>query len=1335
MPAVPGSPPAATHVAAESAAVDHLAWETKVTRWGVLGVNLTKSLEALDATELRRLNNAVTRQGGGFITRPGLTTFAFGGTEIHSITILNDPNSATYTYFWGIDGTLQRGQLGALNGISAGFSGAPLCFTPWQSELSGEPWMFVADANKMVKATRTSPALPIGLPKATQPSSVAIAEILRTSIASFDASDNTGPANWTAFHITVGDDAASGQPIAPTFSVIPGPQGDALLLTTDPGAVAIGIPYVSAGSAPKNMDLSILQGGPTVATDDDIVHIWLWLDNPAAIDEIRLYLVCSAFTPALKVLPGMSEFNPSAYMVAFRSSDFARFVAGQESASSAGARVRGSAYLSGYSDPFAQGTARETIDPITGQVVSVPDGTTVPGRTVLPGAKTWLSIGTIGIPVRRGDFVRIGAAGSEGVDWSTITGLCVAVRTNTNEAVGVAFDDCYLTGGGNVDSAEVDAQPFDYRVINIDRRTRAQSNPSDVMTTTIDALRQRVVVQPAAYGDANIYQELYRRGGQLVDNWYGPVATNAVDGAQLVDNTADVEASAAGTLEIDNDQPVTTAEADGDAVFAEPLNFLFGPIDEYLLGGGDRYRPGDLYWCKRGRPDSWPAVNHRPVCPPSETLMNGGMYASQGFVFSRERMYSVQIGIGEGTEVSTSPTNCAHGLIGRMGMAIGVGGIFFVSRDAVRVTQGGESKTISDAIRPLFRGESVAGYFPIDFTEPDAISLAVHGDDLWFGFQDTEGDQVWWIYSIIYDNWRFYSFAVPVRAVYSDQRIETGLRLLAGGVASGQGYTHSGFTDAGVAFTGRARTGALFGETREEKLLGDITFWGNAQGSSLSLQTRLNNDVVENAAQTIGASVLDDRYLFQPFGHQPQHAQTLSLDLSWSSMPAAYPSFHQFGVGIAIQPEITMLRTTTWQSLNPGGESYLTSCWIDCDTFGEDITLVIEGLRNGNLVGVFGPFTINSNAGRRIWRSWPAVKVDMVRIRPADNCAEWMLFGQGWQHRPEPPNIAVWDSGFENLGDTYYTGLDLGVNTGGANKQVQVEVDGVPLADPATGLLYWTINTTGNRLVHLTLPWGRGHIYRFIALDTNLGLLYSHKWYVEAEPSEQHNWNQNFTIAGTLADKWIKGILLECDSFNATKQVNVEVDGIAVPGGPFPVIANGRKVVQIAFPQRLGRVFRIFPADNLPGRLYSVGWLFDEEPYQLTRFETQEQRHGFDEWHLMVYGQITYKANSEVTMTVQVYGQDANLLATHAYSLPATNTQKSMVPLKPNASKGVLYKYIFTSSEGFWLYRDESYIQIQGWTGGATTKVKPFGNDDLDRSRDMRNAVLTASRAGGLADN
>lgn len=1345
-------------IAAESPAVDHVQWKTDIVRYGVAGVNLATGIDGLAPMELRRLTNGVTQLNGGIHTRPGLTRVIGGGSRIHSASRLNDPKDGISILIWGVDDQIASGNSGGFTFLLGGFSGNPLSISRWESEYSGEPWAYIADSARMGKVNPEGVALQIGLPTAAQPSSIVVQDPLVTEACSFTASDGTDSGSWTPI-------AGFGTDGHPSDTPTIYGAGDTQIVV---GPGSSGKSFYSGMSIPHVVNLSTLPkpGGGTIdSTDQDLIHFWLRVTNPEIISEVRIYFVTGPYTDGQ--IPGVStssvgtQPNGSAYARAFRMSDYAAFIALNGTALDAASKQRTAAIAAALevekragrhktdtnTTVANQGTAITTADLQQRQALANSQFRPLMGSPVdlissaqLPGADVWVEYGIIGRPLRKADFLKIGQAGEEGFGWADVSGVVIVILTNAAAITTISFMDMYLTGGYDPDTSESDSQYYDYRICNVDKRTGARSNPSDVMYTTAEnkdvlgypTARQLITIYPQVYGDSAIYQEVYRRGGSLGDTWYGPVADNkdTGNGQPLVDTMNDITALATGTIELDHDQPVTTTDEAGNAVYNQPLGFLLPtPINGYLIGGGDIYRPGDIYWCKQSEPDHWPAFNHQQVCPPSETLMNGGVYGGQAFVFSRERMYAVQVGSGD-PPVSSSPTDCAEGLIGRWAMTTGPGGIYFVSRDALRVTQGSVSKPLSDKIRPLFHGETIEGlYSPIDFTQPDQIRLGIHGDDLWFGFIDTTGHRVWWVLSLIYETWRCVVFGKATCFVYSDPGITAGLRLLVGGDATGYAYEHTGISDDGIQFEVKTRTGAIYSGSREEKLLGDISVYGDFTNTDFNVTALLDVEQVVNVVGTAGSTNGYREYIFQPFGRQPQHASSISLDITWLSGNATPTALFQYGIATAIQPEITMTRATTWQPLNTNGEAYLTGCWIDCDTFGDDVAVAVEALRGG-VPATLANLVINSDAGRRLWFDWPAAHVDMVRLRPSASCSPWMLFGQGWLWRPEPAHLPIMDSGLVNLGDTYYTGLDLEVDTDGVSKTVCVEVDGTLLSDPATGFPYWTFSSSTRRVVHLTLPWGRGHIYRFYSTDAVPVLLYTSKWYVAEEPSEQTNWNQNFTIAGTLADKWIKGILLECDTFGQTKLVNVDVDGVPVPSGPFPVIANGRSVVQIAFPQVLGRVFRIFPADHFPGRLYSSAWLFDQEPYQLTRFETQEIRLGIDDWKVATYGQITYKAAAPVNLQCLIYGQDAQIIATDDYTLPAT-TGKAMTPFRPHARKGVLYKFILTSAAGFWLYREESWIEFQPWQGGATTKVKVVGNDDLDESRSMVNAGLVASRSGG----
>jgi hypothetical protein len=1304
--------------AAESPAVDHQPWRHPPIPLGQ-GVNLAKSVEQLAPGELARLTNGVIRAGGEIDTRWGLTQLLAGGTLYHSAYRLNDPNDSTYTRFWGLDGSLGRAQAGALDVVDGGYSGDPLTFATTGVPATAEPYLFVADRSRMRKITRTGSILPIGLPKPETPAT-AIVSILTTNIASFDTGDQTDSSRWQGTPGT--DDSEPPLPTGtPSRADVTGLQGDCVEFTTDPGSAVggytstLGLTYVSP------LDLTKLQGGTHDAADDDMIHLWMRVDKPGILEELRVYFVVSpGFDPA--VVPGTSEsVNQQAYWKAFRAHDFTSAIELAEGTVAGGVTARARALVDQFFEDNRFGDRRDDI-------VQTHIAQRDPGRQqapqTQPGRNVWSEFGCIGNPLRRRDFMKIGDSGVAATDWANVTGIIITVKTLSNEAIKLAFDDWFLTGGYELDSSTPGAQKYDVRVTDYDPRTGAESNPSDTQDDAdhLDCLRQAIVVTPVANADGAIRQRAYIRGGvSLTDDWYY-AGENDANGGEIVINDNEDTLLAAGGVEIDHDQPITTVNDDGDEVLAQSVPVILGPVLGFLLALGDPYRPGEVYRSKRNQPDHWPPDAHVTVCPAAEELMNGAIMGAQVMLFSRARGYFLQIDT-DGTMVPM-PTDCADGLAGRWAITTGPGGVFFVARDAVRVTTGGASQSISDLLRPLFRGETVNGYYPIDFTEPNSLRLGVIGDDLWFSFKDTNGSYVAWVLSFTYKTWRHVQFAQAIGCVVDEPVQGGGVHALVGGRA-GKAFLHAptAYTDDGTDIVVTARTGALtFGLPREEKLLGDLQVQATMAGADLTVQTFLNGETTSNTAAVVTGSAGFGTYGFEPFGTQPQHARSLSVELTWNGTTAVRPQVQQLTVSYAPQPPITLNRPTQWEPLTPN-EGYLKGCWIDSDTNGEDRTVYAEVLLGG-VSSIAATLTVNSAAGRRQWFSWPAVHADMVRLRPSDDCVAWMLFGQGWIADPEPARIARWDTNWENVGDAYVTGVDIECHTFGATKQIEVWADGEILES-------FEVSTAWRQTVHLTFDVRtpvRKHLLRLVAADENPGLLYTHTWYYDKEPSEQANWNQNFTTWSSPTDKWLKAFIIECDTFGETKTLQLDVDGVTTDDF-LEVTHDGRLIKNYAFPQVKGRVFRLLPVDSWPSRPYNIIPVFDEEPYALTRWETQELTHGLG-LQIPVRVQVTLRSTTDVTLSLQIKGQSGHVVATDTYTIPSTGGDKQMVWVPLVARKGLLFKWVFTSASEFTLYKPESYVEIQPWGGGEIKFVQPFGDDDQDLTRQMHNAALVAARGG-----
>jgi hypothetical protein len=1319
---------------------------TEIWPFGIGGINLKDQLDAVPVGQYTRLLNFTHTMDRGLTGRPGLTSFATAGTNHHSVRRLNDPQNSTFTRIWGIDQSLYIGQSGALTVIDAGYSGDPLYLLPHRPPLSGDPWMFVADRSRMRKVRFDGTDLPIGLPAPAAAPGVALGTRHTVNIANFEG--DTDPSLWTPNKGFTYDDP----PVAtdlPEILDVTCPDSDdtnAIHFGRIASAVRPTGDYVYFG-VPCVRDLSTFGGG-LAASDDDYIHLWLNFSHPLLIEEFRIYIVVAAsFSPT--VLPGVPDglgSNTDAYVKSFSQADFATYFAAQadQVSDAEAARVRAVRDQSLATQATSQGLRSDNLGrlryirkvPTASAPLNTSAAIADPFRAIAEqgpaGADQWHEMGILGIPVRRSDFQRMGETANR--DWSTVTGLVCMIKTGPNSGPGpvaVRLGNFYLHGGYPPDTGEPGAQPYDYRTTDYDPRTGAESNPGPEMTETafIDALRRQILVTPPAAADGALRQRIYRRGGTNTDDW-NFLGVNTSNGGVFTDATSDDDAGAAGTVETDHYQPVPTVDDTGATVLAQPVPVIFGPANGLLFGLGDPYRPGHLYWCIPGQPDHWGANNNYEVCPPSEELMAGGMYGSQPFCFSRSRLYVIYPNLSGDTQVTVSTTACRRGLVGRHGWAIGLGGIYGIAADGVFVTGGGAEEILSQDIQRLFRGETWEGMSPIDFAFPNVLRLSVWQDDLYLQYQATDGNRYVLVYSLLYKFWKPYTFGKAHSYLLPDEDTPTAL-MLVGGQTSGKSYSHTGFSDDGTAIPWLLRTGCWdLGRPREDKLLGDQILDADFTGVTLTLQNRLNNNTVVNGVQAIDAAVGRNRFIFDSFGPVPQRARNISTEIAGSSATAR-PTLYFLGQSVIPEPDVTINRVTQWDDLGHPDESYVTGITLDCDTGDQDRTIIFERDFAG-LTTTIATRTVRTNGRHKVKFSWDALPCHKVRIRPDDDCIAWILYKADWIALPEPPRIAGWDIHFEADGDQYYTGLDLYCTTEGLEKQIEVSVDGQVLTNPYTLEAFWRITANGRRWLHLTFLADRGHVFHFRAIDQNPGLLYSHKWWTDPEPSEQFNWNQNFSAWGITADKWLKAIVFEADTFGAPKTVHVEVDGTLAD--TLTVQTNGRLVQQLTLAtQKLGRIWRIYPVDGNPGRLYSAVPIFDVEPYKLNRWETQEQTHGIPGFKSVHEAQVTLKSTTPVNLRVYTYVNQLGTILTDDYTIPSTGDVKDMRFVPFFAKKGVLHKYLFTAAADFFLYREESHVVVQPWGAADTVLRQMWGNDDLDATRGMTQATLAAARAGGSA--
>lgn len=1211
-------------------------WETPMVLVGRRGVNLVAGKDQLEMEELSRASNVISRQGGPLAVRKGQTALATTAAgEVESIARLNDPNSSAFTRLAGVGGGVYRGVSGAMGSVDAGYSTDPLTFCPINMPLSGEPYLAIGDRSRNRKISRTGAIELFGIPPAVL-SSVVVGSADYKDLCQFDVPDGTPAAAWTA---TAGQDR-SATPNAtgvPVLTDVPLPTGgNAVQMVTDPTGAAAGMGYdsiISIALPGSGLDLTVFNAG-NVVEDADLIHLLFNVSEPVYLEEVKVYFVTSAFTPG--EIPGASASNINAWYKAIRQNDFTSFHERMESSVDASTTLRQNQLL----QQFKQ--ASNVTNPRPDQVNQA--GITELGRQVQPqmqpGRNVWYQSGIMDPPIRRGDFARVGNDLTTG--WDTVTGIVIVVQTNTDVPLTVQFADWFATGGFGPDTSDPASAAYDYRVINIHPANGSKGNPSAVQVEAdkVNPHRAQVAITPAASGISELRQRAFRRGGSAPTtlDWYF-VGENTSDGGVITDVLNDTEILLEETLEIDNDMPVTSVDATGVTVLNQVLPVFF-TAENYCFGLGDPLQPGRLYRSKPGFPEAWPATEYQDVCAASEQLLNGGAYGTQAFVFSRTRMYAVLVG-GDGSW-TTEPTACAEGLVGRWAMAVTPFGVAFVSPFGIRITTGGAPDRLSDAaLDPLFRGETVNGFLPVDLTAATALKLMFHQNELWLTYRDTGGTRRHWVWNFFDKAWWPFVFGDPAATVYSEPVEGAAASLLLGSATTGALYTHSGFADAGAGIAFSLRPGAwAFGTPRNEKLYAEVVIDADLQTTaSLTIQPYFNDELTPGSPVSTAGVAGARRYIYEPFGTVPQRARNVAIDISGTAPTDATPWFHRLGVTHQQQPEITLNEPTPWEEL-VGGEGYVWGVNITCDTGGADRTILVEYTTLNGSVTQAASLTVNADGRKKLPFSFPSVLAQQIRLRPTGDCEPWIRYKVEWLSDPEPVRIPGWDTNWETF--------------------------------------------------------------------------------------------------GTYADKWIKGYLIEADTFGVDKTLVLDVvdaDGNQLLAQNTLVLNRpGRGIYQHSFPKIRGRLFRLRATDTSHGKLFKWQPIFDEEPLGLTRWETQERPHQgmAGKWQKPLEGLITYRADAAVTLTITSQGFGAVVMDTSTYTLPTTGGEKQKLRVPFQAAKGVLFTYLFTSSLPLWVYREESDLLVEDWSSGQAIPVPMLPtNDDLDPARTMGNAAVAAATPGG----
>jgi hypothetical protein len=252
---------------------------------------------------------------------------------------------------------------------------------------------------------------------------------------------------------------------------------------------------------------------------------------------------------------------------------------------------------------------------------------------------------------------------------------------------------------------------------------------------------------------------LGRHGTYLWEIALGYVTTQTVRwnfASILPDNSLGAE------VERDNDPP--------------PLASWATEFQGHVFLTRDAANPDRLWWSKRFRPESVPVDNFLTIGTPDDPLQCAVSLSGLLAVLTRKTKYRVSGSSTSGFNAQEALTS--RGTIAPMAALATEFGLVFAAQDGVfRTNVISEDEELSKDIEPLFFGEEVNGFQPINFDAAMTIAAAYHKGRYFLSLPtgtNTTPDLLA-VYSRMTQKWYFFDH--PARSLYSER--DTNL-LLAG---------------------------------------------------------------------------------------------------------------------------------------------------------------------------------------------------------------------------------------------------------------------------------------------------------------------------------------------------------------------------------------------------------------------------------------------------------------------------------------------------------------------------------------------------------------------------
>lgn len=456
------------------------------------------------------------------------------------------------------------------------------------------------------------------------------------------------------------------------------------------------------------------------------------------------------------------------------------------------------------------------------------------------------------------------------------------------------------------------------------------------------------------------------------------------------------------------------------------LPIIWGPTEQggTIFGAGDPNRPGNVSFCKNFNADSIPSEYTVELSTPSEPITAGELLNGESFVFSALRCWALRPSFGSVNQYSQRQIPTGVGCVGRFAICTDGKFIYFVARDGIYLTGGGQAVplTTKDDIYSLFPHDGVAGeayeyagntlYPPLyDPAFIEKFRLTYSNGFLYFDYPDTNGGISHLVYDLKLKSWFVDTFAETITFHYGVPQMN-GERFILAGHETATPNTGSivqeklNIDDVGIPISCFVATRETTeGDLRSKKLFGDVGI--NLQPIEAVSVTPYTLNAASGATQVYGptASRLAEAVVSLGGGTK---LYSLGLTFSWTHTGTGSPTtLFQWVPSVIDKPETIVDRATDWTSTETLGNKFFQGLLLECDAYGQSITFNIQ---DADTMALHGPFTATFDGQQTKTFSFDTpFLAHSVRLVPvASNPFE--VFTVQYIYEPYPEAATTWRS-------------------------------------------------------------------------------------------------------------------------------------------------------------------------------------------------------------------------------------------------------------------------------------------------------------------------------------